>query len=502
MRVPSCCRRPPLLLSVATTIALAAPAAAAEATTAGARALVATFETYLGSTAPGEAPIVTATPAGEAYAVEIDIDRIARPLRGFGLDLRAGHLKMRLEPAGDGTWRQSVSALGPIAVAFQGQTTQIRFDDLAGEGVFDPRIAAFTRHHTTVGGVVSTTARPESDGEPAVDLEKKESGLVVDGTAAASAVAGTDVDLRLTTVQTVQTIHVSGKSGDGLPEMTFSVGFDRTALGANFTGLRTVPMRDLWAHLVAHHTEDDFRTGHAALVARVRDALPIFDRVHYGLDAAALSIETPFGFGGVKTVEIGVDLAGVVRDGRFRCTTHLTGLEAHSMLLPNWIGRLLPAEIALSVAGGGYDLATPAAALLDTADLAAAEPLSDEDGRKIGAMLLPTGRMEIDLSGNRIASPLYEATLDGRLTVAEAGAVGTLTVRAKGLDAVEKLLADPKTGAEGAAAHDGLVAMIALADRGPDGLAWRIDVDGDRVMVNGRPMTPEAPAAPKKQPTP
>jgi hypothetical protein len=477
---------------------LVAPAAqAAEATAAGAAALVATFETYLGRAEPGAPPVVTVTPKGESYALDLDLDALARPLRGLGVDLRAGHWRATLTPLADGTWRQQMDAIAPIAAALPaGQTVEARFDGVASDGIFDPKLAGFTTQATTVATMTTRSSKAAANGEPAIEMEEVRSGFRLEGTMRPSAAGpGIDADLRQSVGKATQTISLSG-AGGGVPDMTFSFAIDEMKGDVGFSGLRSLGLLGLWSHLVARHAPEDFTTGQGALKARIRDVLPLFDRFRQSVAARALSVETPFGFGGAREIGMSVDTSGLVRDGRFEVATHFDGVEVHSMLMPGWIGKLIPSEIALALRGSGHDLATPAAVFLDAADFAAATPLSPEKKAEIEALFLPRGTMELDFAGNRVRGAGWEVTLEGRLTVGTAGPVGALTVRATGLDAVERILSDPKAGAQGQEALTALQTATALAERKDRILVWRFDIDKEAVAVNGQPLTSDGKAAP------
>jgi hypothetical protein len=477
---------------------LAAPAASAqEATTAGAAALVDTFETYLGRPEPGTPSVVTVTPKGESYALDVDLDALARPLRGLGVDLRAGHWRATLTPLADGTWRHRMDTIGAIAAALpSGQTVEARFEGVASDGIFDPKLGGFTTQSTTIAGVTTRSAKAAANGEPALETEEVQTGVRLEGTMRPAAGGlGIDADLGKTIARTTQTITVSG-GGGGVPDMTFTVALDGMKGDVGFSGLRSLGLLGLWSHLVARHAPEDFAAGQGALKARIREALPLFERFRQTVIGSALSVETPFGYGGARTLAASIDSSGLVRDGRFDVALHFDGVEVRSILMPAWIGRLIPSEIALAVRGSGHDLATPASVFLDVADFAAAEPLPPAEKARIQALFLPRGTMELDFAGNRLRGTGWEVTLDGRLTAAPAGPVGALTIRATGLDAIERILSDPKTGPQGKEALDALHTATALADRKEQSLVWRIDIDKEAVAVNGRPMSSGGKAVP------
>ncbi|TBW37975.1 hypothetical protein EYW49_10190 [Siculibacillus lacustris] len=471
-------------------LAAAMPADAIEATAAGAAAIRAEIEAYLGRAAPGAPAIVTVAPQGESYLVDVDGDALAAPLKSFGIDLRLGHLRSTQTHGADGSIRATYDAVGPFALAVADQTMQMRFEGIRSESVADPTRGTSTT--TAEVATSTTTSVQQKPGEPQrVEVVKTDSGLSLraEGRPAANGV-GSDVVSNQTVAKLTETFHITGAAGAGVPEITITVGLDDVRTDVAIDGFRIEPLLALWRHLVAHHDHDDFTVGQGALKTRLQALLPLFERMRQTVAAKTLSIETPFGFGNAKALGASADVRGLARDGRFDWRMTVDGLEVHSIVVPGWIGRLIPTDLAIGAVVTGYDLATPLSVFLDSADFAAAKPVDDATAAQITALFLPGGKAEIDLSGIRLRSSLYAVEVDGRLAAGKGGVTGYVTVRATGLDAVERLVSDPKTGPQGQTVLQGLTIAQSFADRREGASVWRFDIDGASVAVNGRLLTP------------
>ena len=100
-------------------------------------------------------------------------------------------------------------------------------------------------------------------------------------------------------------------------------------------------------------------------------------------------------------------------------------------------------------------------------------------------------------------APSQLELIDGRMTAGPAGASGTVTAKATGLEQAIAALRDPKAGDGGKQAADQLTLALSLAEQKDGAAVWRIDFEGDRVSINGREVSPGTKkAAPEPAPTP
>lgn len=497
-----------LAAAVCVGLLAAAPAArAAEATAEEAARLRALFEGYLGAPTPGEPSVVAVTPKGEAYELVLDFDRLVAPLAGMGVTVKAGRNVSLLTPLPDGTWKQIVTGFEPITYEAFGQTGRFAFENYTGDGVFDPRLGTFTSTRVSVARVVSEQTIAKKGDDPRFDIRKTDEKVELTATFGPAA-SGSGVDGTITQSQgpITQTFALSEGLAKGVPDMEATLKVAGARIEAALTGVKPRAMLELWAHLVRHHAPVDFTNGQASFKARIAALLPVFENLRYTAAVDGVELETPVGFGSMRRLTAAIDTSGATRDGKAALSWTIEGLELHSLFLPAWAARLIPADLALSGRISGYDLATPLATFLDAADFAAEKPLAPEIEEKIKRQLVPGGTVEIVVDGNRIDGPLWKASLDGRFTAGpDTGAKGAVTIRATGVEEAIAALSDPKAGAEGKKAAAELRTAVGFAEKKDDALVWRFDFEGDAVAVNGRPLSSKAtekPADPTPAPVP
>lgn len=482
-------RLPALGLAASLLAPFATPAAATDA--AEADRLRALFESYLGKPSAGAPSAVAVTPVGEAYEVAIDLDRLAAPLREFGLEAKFGRHVGRLTPNRDGTWAWASDRFDPLSWSVPGQSGRVAFEGWRASGTFAPDLAAFTDQTIAIDRIVAEQTAAAHDDTPRVDMRRVDEGTAMTITAEpAAAGAGIDATIDGVTRASHWVFALSEGKAAGIPDMEATVKIGRRHMVADLSGLRQTAFLALWRHLVAHHDPADFTTGQADFKARLRELGPIFTRMKQTTSIDAIEIETPVGFGGAGHMEATVDLTGAVAAGDADVTVALTGFEIHSLFIPAWANRLVPRDLTVHGKVAGWDAAAALSTFLDRADFAAAKPVDDATAGEILARLLPEGGVTIDLSGNRVASNDWDVTLDGRLSVGPAGADGDITIRAKGLETAVSALRDPAAGDAGRKAADELAIALSFAESNDGTLVWRFGFRGEEITVNGRSIAP------------
>ena len=138
-----------------------------------------------------------------------------------------------------------------------------------------------------------------------------------------------------------------------------------------------------------------------------------------------------------------VEANGLVDDGLFREAFTLNGLSLPAGLVPEWAAQLVPTSLSLDFKASRFNLAAPAAILLETIDMVNPKPNTPEQDQALLAALLPDGVVDITLAPGTITSPLYTVTYDGVFSAGPATPmpVGKATVTATGMTAVEQALA-------------------------------------------------------------
>lgn len=464
---------------------VATPAAASDA--AEADRLRGLLESYLGAPAPGQPGAVAVTPVGDGYELAIDLDRLAAPLRGLGLDLKLGRNVSRLTPKSDGTWTWTSDRFEPMTWAVTGQTGRLALEGWRATGTFSPTLGAFGDQTTSIDKMVSEQTVAAHDEVPRIDIRRVDEGITMTMTAKPAA-SGTGIDATVdrTTRSSTNVFSLSEGTAAGIPDMEATLKIGPSRVVADVTGWRNEPVLALWRHLVAHHDKADFTTGQADLKARLRALGPVFERMKQTASVDRVEIETPVGFGGVGHLEATIDMTGAAADGDADVTVALGGFELHSLFIPAWASRLVPRDLTVHGKVGGWDAAAALAIFLDRADFAAEKPIDDATAAEMLRRALPKGVVTVDLAGNHVASNDWDVTLDGRLSLGPAGADGDVTIRAKGLEAAVTALRDPAAGEAGRKAADELAIALSFAENSDGALVWRFALRGKDVSVNGR----------------
>ena len=494
MRAPSLLA-PRSILLAGVLAALPLPALA-QATADEAARLQAIGETYFGKPAAGEPGVVTVTVEGDHYRAGLDMATLVRRLMAsapadvaskFTFDWPAPSLA--LAPRGDGTWRFWDHRIPKLTLDADGQRTELVTEGIEFETITDPATGVTPSMKGRFARVTATSTIKKPDDPMAVTSESVSADVTVDGSARPAATPGAvDVVVHQTVGSLLYAIETSGGANDGIPDMRVALTGGRRDDVMGVRGLRYPALLDLWAHLVAHHEREDFTTGQGALKAKIAAALPIFEQATQKIAATDFALESPFGIAKAAKAALDFDLAGLTRDGRFTLSMGLSGFQAYSLFMPKWSQKLVPSDMTLTGRVSGYDVATPLSHVLEHSDFAAEKPMKPEDEAKVAALFLPRGVVEIVVDGNRLTGPLYDLTVDGRMTAGPDGAKGAVTVKAKGLDKVADHLAKAERD-EQSKALAGMVAVARqFAERKGDEHVWRFDFDGNRVAVNGKPL--------------
>jgi hypothetical protein len=85
-------------------------------------------------------------------------------------------------------------------------------------------------------------------------------------------------------------------------------------------------------------------------------------------------------------------------------------------LVPQWAAGLVPENLRIDVNLADFNLAAPAAMMIDRFDLAKDPPLPQELDNELLAALLPSGALTIGLGPSEILSTLYHLTAEGSMT--------------------------------------------------------------------------------------
>lgn len=464
-------------------------AAAAPATPEEAARLTALFERYVGHPAPGETGSVTVAPQGDGYAVTLDLKRATAGFASLGFTLDPYTTAMVLTPLPDGTWTVASRDSPPLVVHAGAQTLTMAAATGAFEGLFDPKLRAFSSFRSEQSGYTYAQSTPTLVQNRRVDRTvltgigaPAEGGTVSLG--AHMALTGTAADVLFTPGR------AGAAPGDPpapptqpgtslsytTPTGTVDVALDRARMGG---------LLDLWAFFVAHPTHDAIVAAQDELKATLRAGLPFADGLREAAAFDTVAVTTPVGVVSMTSLAGGLDLAGLAAAGKATGALSVAELAVPTGQLPAWSAGLVPTGLDLHVAVDGFHAAEAAAAAVDDVDLRRDVVITPEQKDAVGRIFWPGGG-SVALLPSRLTTKVLDLRMEGQAALS-AKPGGRLTVRGKGLDAeIAALQALAGTDPAAGQVLGPLVMAKNLAKPDPDGgLVWVIEFGDGPVTING-----------------
>jgi hypothetical protein len=465
---------------IALPLGLIAGAAMAEATPEGAAALTTTLQTYLGATDG----VVTVAPAGDAYDVTLDFAPLMAKAPAE-VKSTVTPIEFSLTDNGDGTWEMAQDQALDFTMTVPGAADiSVKIGNLTSTGTFDTVLQSFTTS-TTEASDIAVNEKITSPETGETNVAYTLASMKMDSTAQPGANGGVD---------SKGTFEATGLSETfTVPEM----GMPLTLTAANqtgtmdVTGMRPDAIYKLIAFAIANPDEAAAAAQQDVLKGIIKDGLPIF--AHLGSTGTVndIKIESPIGTIAMTDMAVEVEANGLVDDGMLREAFTLNGLSLPAGVVPDWAAQLVPSTVKLDFKASGFNLAAPAALLLETVNLANPVPNTPEQDQAMLAALLPKGAVDITLAPGAITSPLYNLAFEGAFSAGPASPmpVGKATVTATGLTAVEQALAaaPPEMGSQ-------ITPMLKMAEAmgkpGADGaMVWELEATAEGgFLVNGANM--------------
>lgn len=455
-----------------------AVAQADPATQSGADALIAVFQTYLGST-PG---VVTVYPDGAAYAVKLDL----APLAHKAPDLTASisPLELRLTDYGDGTWAVAQSQTFRMQVQVAGQLDlSLDIGTLEMAGIFDTGLQSFT----TTQGSLSDLSMTETVVDPAFG-DTFVSYQIASAQYESSAVAGAAGGVDLTSTYALSglaEVFTLPAFAEGAPQTEVTLRAETYTAEGSLSGLRPDALLKLLAFFVANPSEAAIIAQQDGLRAILSDGLPLFETLRSTGTISAITADTPVGQITLQEAGIDIEANGLTENGLFSEGFRLKGLALPDGLVPAWAAGLVPTEATLGFSLTDFNLAAPAALLLSAVDFGAEIPADQQAA--LMAALLPEGAVTLALSPSRADAPLYGLTFEGAFAIApQAMPVGVANVTVSGLPDVLTALqeAPPDVAMQIVPVLSMAQAMAQPAANGA--LSWEIEMTPEGAqLVNG-----------------
>ncbi len=483
-------------LAGALLLSCAMPARALDATPAEAERLTHVFETYLGKAAPGESPLFSVIPNGASYRLQFNLQRVfaAFGAAGVKIAMTPTNWTYDLAPQADGKWRVTHGNDLTFDLTLPNMTETIKTEGLRGDGLYDPAIPGFVAYTGDAAKMTADAANSAPDGTRMVMSQSVE-GIhqTLTGVMKSDGIESfTHVYTASKATQHIVFTPAVKTPGQTPAAVPIDVSYGALSSNAQIDGMRNRAITALWAWLVAHPSKEAVVAAQRDFKELARAALPVFERATAKADLKPLSVATPVGTFSAGAATVGLTLAGAVAAGEFGESISFRDMVVPTALLPAWAKDMVPRDLDIDFNVGGFDAAAALATILDGMDLAATPPISKDVEASLEGKLLASGGVTVKIAKARVANAAYDISLDGQVRAGPAiNPTGAGTVRAKGLDALQKSLTEAaKTDKNAQNALGGLAIARTLAKPGPDGtLVWEIAMGTDgQLTINGNAM--------------
>jgi hypothetical protein len=488
--------------ALASCVALAASSASAFAkdlppSPGSAQKLQAFFAAYIGKQAP-----VTITPADPGFMVAFDLAALTELFKTAGLAFDPATLKYHIVEQDDGAWRVEFANFPTMVARFHmregGQTIDgaetFAADGFKGQALIDPAIG-FWRSVAGEAGSLSVEAKL-----PGANETFQFGGLKINGTSQAGGDGAVSATLSQTAANAMfkididpSAIKTAKPSGDAsaADAQPYSVTATTNQLSADvkLDGLKTHPLLDLWAFLVAHPTRPELAANEAAFKSLVAAALASQARIEETASVDKIATQIPQGQVTIDSAKFGASGA-LAPTGAFGEHFEANGLTLPADLIPAPFGGFAPTAFAIGFRASGFDVASASTEMVADLHLAGDGPaISPDDSAKIRAKLIGPDGVVIDIEPSHILAPLFDVSFEGRIVYKGAKPTGKLTVHMRNFDKTQAALKTLGPEVEKKAAP--MLAMAkGLAKTDGDGsLTWVGEIGADGVMkVNGLPL--------------
>ena len=417
-----------ILITIGLLLGASSPALAA-ATPEEAKRLTTLFQSYLGQK-PG---VVSVIPQEDGYAAKLDLTPLIAKMKDPTVSLSLSPLEWTLTDQGGGKWKvdQNQSLTFSFGVKGQGETKG-SIASVTSTGIFDEALGGLATSSAELKTI--TLDQTVTNGAATTHIS-----YAIDSISMQSSMQGTPDSADATSTYGLkglkETISVPAAADGSSPAMALIFASPSGRQDATVKDLRLKAVGDLVTWLMAHQDKDAIVTEQAALKDKLRAALPLFSSLSASSTLDDVTAISPFGQFAVKQLGFGTEMNGIVADGKLRETFSFSGLQVPQALLPPWAAGLVPDKFNLDVSVSDFDLAAPAAMILDKLDLSKPEPLpKDLDGLLMLA-LMPKGSVTITLGPSELLAKLYDLTAEGSMTAGSvAMPAGMALLTLKGMD--------------------------------------------------------------------
>ena len=273
------------------------------------------------------------------------------------------------------------------------------------DGVYDPDILYFTSADWSARKLAFSSTSPResvtaSFGETAMRIatDKKAAGTL---------------DISSTGVMKAFAETVTGG-----PSGRVDIGADRVDIDVSMDGARYKVVQDLTFFVLDNlHKQQLDATDGARLKELLRGVLPVFDNLTETVKASNVTVGTQQGTFGADAVTYDLGMNGIAHATRVGFGFDIEKPKPPAGILPAAFEEALPERATFKAAVADLDLAGAVDYFVDHADFTKPKPLTDEQGREMGRIVLPGGAMTVEFEDVSAVSPVYDVHLTGRMTV-------------------------------------------------------------------------------------
>ncbi|WP_373506219.1 hypothetical protein [Aestuariivirga sp.] len=474
-------KRSAALLTFAFLIGTSASALAA-ATPEEAQRLTTLFQAYLGK----EPGVVTVTPNGDSYAARFDVKPLFAKIKEPGVSASLTPIEWSITDQGGGKWK--VDQDQSLSFAFKVEGTVDMKGTIAsvkGTGVFDEALGTFASTAADYTQIAFEQVMIESGQTSTVKYTvasvKSESTMTGTADAADGTSKYTYADFR-------ETVGITGAADGSTSPMEFAIASPGGMQDATVKGLKPKALTDLAAWLVARPGKEAIVAEQAALKDKLRAVLPVFSNISGTSSMDALTVNTMLGKFSMDKLDVLIDANGVVENGAVREKFTFSGFKAPDGVIPPWAAGLVPANMTIDVSVADFNLAAPAAIMLDKLDLSKDPPLPPDMENELLQALLPKGVVTIGIGASEFVAKIFDLKAEGSMTAGPvAMPAGQALLRLKGIDDIMAAIqaAPPELGM-------GQVSPVVIVAKGmgkqdADGyMSWKIEsTPTGSVTING-----------------
>ncbi|MCT7663439.1 hypothetical protein [Shinella kummerowiae] len=479
-------RRQILMASAACALVFSSPAVAQQVSPSEAESIQQKLTRYL----PKEmvdAGLVTVKAASSFYELRFNPTVLLEKAKTGAVKVEGlKPMTAYLRPMPEGTYRveanDSFDIKGTVDAAPGKNSFTYLIDSMKLDGIYDPEILYFTSADWTAQKLAFSTTSPQesvtaSFGETAMRVAAEKRG---EGT----------LDVTSTGVMKAFAETITGG-----PSGRVDIGADTIDIDVSMDGARYKVMQDLVFFVLDNMHKDTLEAADAArLKEMLRASLPVFDNLTETIKASNVTVGTDKGNFGADTVTYNIDMNGIAHSTRVGFGFGVEKPKTPAGVLPAAFVEAVPDRATFKAAVTNLDLAGAVNYLVDHADFTKPEPLTEEQNKELGKIVLPDGSMTVEFEDVSAVSPIYDVHLSGRMLVypeQKDRHSADVTITMREFDkTVAYLQKNAATVPQFGQAAFGLLMMKGLArDVGGGTQAWDLKVGEDgKVLINGQPL--------------